>query len=482
MKRFLFALGSAALLLTSCSDTTESLGLELVPDDNIVSSQGTVIPVTFENFEVDEDSVYTNSTTAYLGKYTDDIFGQLEAGYMTQLYCLNNFSFEFDKVVKDSIGKDEETGKAIFDFKDASCYINLEYTDFFGDSINPCQVEAYILNKDIDGTIPSSVDPKEYYDEKEGFLGKVTYTAANTYIDQDKRGDDRSLIISLDDKYAQQIMNLNYSHPEYFKDVKEFNKHVMKGIYLKPSKGNGTVLYVTNSMLNINFTMYVDSAGVYPIKRKEPGFEGQDSTKLYSTSFNSTREVYQVNTFNNKINDEVLNDPDHTYIKSPAGIYTTVKIPLKNIVDKIGNDTILQIRLTLQAYNQMTENEYGMGKPENLVLLEKDKVYSFFRFNKLPDNKSSFNTQLDTDTNKYTFENISEVVVKAIAEARKNGNGNVPDDALLELVAVPVTAQSEKDSSGSTSLISVKNDLKPEYTKLVKAGNMLEVLHIKIGQ
>ena len=47
-----------AVLTAGCDDTTEDLGLNLRSDNDIVESKGRVFPVEFENFEVDEDSIY----------------------------------------------------------------------------------------------------------------------------------------------------------------------------------------------------------------------------------------------------------------------------------------------------------------------------------------------------------------------------------------------------------------------------------------
>ena len=225
--------------------------------------------------------------------------------------------------------------------------------------------------------------------------------------------------------------------------------------------------------------MYVDSAGVYPIKRKQPGYTDEDSTALYSVGFNSTREVYQVNTFNNVLNDAVLGDTENTYLKSPAGIFTTVKLPIGEIAGQI-TDTIIQTKLTLQAYNQDTDNEITMSKPEEVLLLPKSQVYSFFRDNSLPDGLTSFTTELDEATNTYTFGNISALVVDAIARSKAGNGGTVPPDAVEEVVVVPVTINKETIND-SEQVTSVRNELKPEYARLVKAGNRLEVSYISIG-
>ena len=292
-------------------------------------------------------------------------------------------------------------------------------------------MEVYRLARELTGEMTSSLDPEEegFYDPEEDFLGRVTYTAANTYVDEDERTEERDLIIRVPDELGQWVLNTNLQHPEYFTNSVAFNRDVIKGLYVKPSSGNGTVLYAKTTSLNINFLMYVDSAGVYPIKRKEPGHTDEDSTALYSVGFNSTREVYQVNTFANALNDAVVGDTENTYLKSPAGIFTTVKLPIGEIAAAV-TDTIIQTKLTLQAYNQDTGNEITMAKPEEVLLVLKGEVYSFFRDNSLPDGLTSYTAELDDATNTYTFGNISALVVNAIAKARAANGGIVPPDAV----------------------------------------------------
>ncbi len=474
-------MAAAALMFTAgCDDNTESLGLNLIADEDVVNSKGQTFSIdVVENFIVDEDSMYTNSTIAYLGRYKDDMFGDLECSFITQLYCQNNFTFDFDQILKDSIGYDETTGKTIYEFKDVSCYVSMSYESFFGDSVNPCQVEVYELIKGITSDMITSMDPEAegFYDPENGLLGKVTYTAANTYIDVDERTDDRYLYVVVPSEIGQEIMNLNYQHPEYFTNATAFNEYVMNGLYLKPTSGDGTIIYGTTTALSINFTMYVDSSGVYPIKRQQEGYTDEDSIAIYSTSFNSTREVYQVNTFKNVMNDEILNDTENTYLKSPAGIFTMLELPVGKIANTMSNDTIIQTRLTLQAYNQREDNEVNMSKPEEVLLVRKSEVYSFFRNKSLPDSYTTFTTTLDTSTNTYVFENITSLIDDAISNGRDSVTGEVPEDLVEEVVIVPVTI-----TTSDSEVVSVRNNLTPQYARIVKSGNKLEVSSITLGR
>ena len=245
--------------------------------------------------------------------------------------------------------------------------------------------------------------------------------------------------------------------------------------------GNGTILYVNNSSLNINFTMYVDSAGVYPIKRKTPGYTDQDSTSIYSVSFNSTREVLQANQFANVFNESIINDTEHAYMKAPAGIYTSVKIPIGKLASELAEDTIMGVRLSVKAYRN-EDGPYEMDLPNDILLVKKSEAYEFFRQNELPDNLSSYVATLNTGDNTYVFNNIASIITSSIADYRTGNDGVIDENAVEEYVLIPVDVTVTSDSSSSsTETTSVRTTMKPIYAKLPKSGNVIEVSYIRLG-
>ena len=91
-------------------------------------------------------------STAYLGRYTDEQFGEFTADFIAQFTCMDNFKFE------------EELTKVI------GVNISLQYGSFFGDSLNAMRLQVDTLDKVIPekelSTFYTSVDPKDYYNEK----------------------------------------------------------------------------------------------------------------------------------------------------------------------------------------------------------------------------------------------------------------------------------------------------------------------------
>ena len=90
-------------LLPSCDESTGSVGIGMIEDDDIVTPGRKTFPIELENMLVDKDSVSNKSLLAYVGKFTDETFGELETSYMTQLFCLDDFRFDFDRIVKDTV-------------------------------------------------------------------------------------------------------------------------------------------------------------------------------------------------------------------------------------------------------------------------------------------------------------------------------------------------------------------------------------------
>ena len=126
--KYLCALLLAALIY-SCDDSTTGIGTDLIPG-------GDKIPANTDSYEFTTksllaDSVYARTSTAYLGRYTDEQFGEFTADFIAQFTCMDNFKFE------------EELTKVI------GVNISLQYGSFFGDSLNAMRLQVDTLDKVI---------------------------------------------------------------------------------------------------------------------------------------------------------------------------------------------------------------------------------------------------------------------------------------------------------------------------------------------
>lgn len=139
-----------------------------------------------------------------------------------------------------------------------------------------------------------------------------------------------------------------------------------------------------------------------------------------ATVFASTKEVIQANQFKNSdLLEDRVKEEGHTYLKSPAGIFTEATMPYDKIYNELTNDTLNAVKLTFTNYNQETGNKFSMGAPETVLLLRKKDLSTFFEDNKLTDNITSFTaTHNNVATNQYTFRNIARLVTTCINEKK----------------------------------------------------------------
>ena len=90
---------TATLTFFGCDDNTGTLGIGMLPGSDGISALTTEFPVTTRS--VVADSVFAKTSTGYVGRFTDPLFGYYEASFLTELNCIDNFKFpekyDFDK-------------------------------------------------------------------------------------------------------------------------------------------------------------------------------------------------------------------------------------------------------------------------------------------------------------------------------------------------------------------------------------------------
>lgn len=497
--RYLGTLLLAVLTLFGCDDNTGTLGLGMLPGSDGLSVHTTTFDVTTRSFAV--DSVFAKTSTGYIGKFSDPEFGYYETSFLTELNCTENFSLP--KVYKetewDSEGNPLKATGIMAGDSVVSIQLVVYYDKWFGDSLNACRMSVYELDKKLDKNRYTNINPEKYYNkyDSQSLLGRKAYSAFDTSVpDSVRNATDAygnktfspNVAFPLDKKTfgEDRILKVYREHPEYFKNSDTFIDKVFKGVYVKSDFGDGTILYVDCVALEMQFRFHYvnDSTGV-ALKKKD----GTDSL-YYSrqTVFASTKEVIQANQFlNSDLIKEKAAEPQHTYIKSPAGIFTEATMPYDEIYSQLSNDTLNAVKLTFTNYNINSNYEYSMSAPNDVLLIRKQDLKSFFEENKIRDNVTSFTTTHDAfATNQYTFSNIARLVTTCINEKQaakktakekadsswneteweKTWNKENEDWNKVLLIPVSITYDSSTNSSGSKTMTGIQNDLKPGYAKL----------------
>lgn len=525
-----------AITFFGCDDNTAGLGLGMFPgSDQNINGQLTTYDVTTES--VPAGQIYAMSNIGYVGKFTDDLFGTYQAGFLSELNCTKGMTFPgvyngtaFDSknkltqtmVGEDGDAKDKEDIEFVYEGEEGKSKIignihtielYLWYSSYFGDSLTASRLSVYELGGkdketlDKDNAYYTNIDPNDFYDPQ-NILGTKAYTAVdlsvkdsirklNTYVP--------SVHVSFNHDAAMRIGKKIIK--EAYKSGANFDrdklKEAFKGIYVKGDYGDGTILYIDDVQMNVVYKCYaIDSikGTILPKQVVEEG-ESKDSTYYGYRMFNSTREVIQANSLDNDqaAIEKCIKDQDLTYIKSPAGIFTQVTIPVSEIAENLQGDTLNAVKLGIPIYNETNEKKFGMTKPRSVLLIRKKYKDTFFEKNQLSDGtiSSLFNYADNTYSfTQYTFNNITQMINNCLADreaAKKalpmtfkviNPETGIEETKIADtidkweeysewnkFVLIPVLVTKDASSSNSyygtsANIISIQHDLKPGYVRL----------------
>ena len=447
MKLKYLYIGLLSALIYSCDDATTGIGDSTIAAGDSIPAGSAIYNVHTRSILA--DSVYARTSTAYLGKYTDPQFGEFSADFIAQFNCTDNFEFP-------------ETVQEITGIK-----MRMFYDGFFGDSLNAMRMQIDTLDKVIPekelSTFYTSVDPTQYYNEnsnpvaRKAFAAKGTSASDSTIVSYDSYGNatyysyywqDVKLPLTL----GQHMFNKYKADKNNYKNAEAFIKNVLKGFYVHCTHGDGTILYINDMQLHLNFKYLIESSS------------GKvDSLVNGSTIFAATKEVIQANHFQNSDRlKELVEEKDYTYLKTPAGIFTEVTLPIEEIAEMHMRDTLNAASITFTRYNEKSESKYPMGIPQTLLMVRKCDMYKFFEKNETYDDQTSFIAQYvgsSETANTYSFPNISPLITQCINEKQASKN----DADWNKVVLIPV--KTETDSNGS--IIGLKSNLDMESACLV---------------
>ena len=481
--KFLAAVGLAATLY-SCDDTTTGVGEFVADADEITASAQTfeATTKTLKYTDLNPDGVFSRTSSAYLGKFTDPDFGTYTTDFITQINCTEGFEFP-------------ETTQEI-----VATTLELSYASFFGDSLAPMRVRVDILNQPIDDTgedlslYYTSYDPTKFYDANGNALAEQDYAVRdNSWTDEEidsiksENGYYPPLVIDLDKKkssgikedeagaFSKYLWNKYQKNKDYFKDAYSFIHNVLPGFYVHTTSGEGSILYIGDIWLRMKVKYLVE----------RPSTGAMDSVVYTSIPFAATNEVFMSTRLSNS--EETLNnlagETEHTYLKTPAGLCTEVKLPLQKMYDALGTDTLNSVSMSFTKYKNVSNNSasspYKMGTPQNLLLIRKNEVKDFFEQRKNYDSKTTFLGTYSSTTNSYSFSQVNRLISQIFSDMRTKEEPAQGWDEYNTMVLIPV--KTETDSQGNT--IGLSHDLEVNSAKLMGGEDgekiKMEVIYTK---
>lgn len=448
--RLLTVLVIAALTFAACDDTTEGIGGSITNKIDNINISDSAFNVTTKSIVA--DSVLSRNNTGLIGKMKDPETGNYVKGdYMTQLGVLPTFSVDTVAIKQANNDSIEAYG----------CYLLISYIANYGDTIAPMKVTAYEMTKPM-------AEDQEYYSNydafKNGWVSESNQHWSSNY-NLSNTSDVKNFKIYLNKKYTKDgktyknygsyILQTYAEHPEYFKTNYKFLHNVCPGFYIKNVGGTGNMAKIWNTEL------------IFQYKRQTKAKDGKDTIIVVSNHFDGTEEVLQLNKIENdtKKMEQLASSQENncTYLKSPAGIFTEVTLPIDDIMKGHEKDTLNTATISFPRLNNADEdNPYNFATPSTILMVQKDSLQSFFEKSKLADNRTSYTASYSstgTYKNAYTFQNIANLVSAMYKNKGKGENWN-------KVVLVPVNVITT--TQGYTTVISkINHDMSLASTRLI---------------
>ena len=444
-----YAMCLTGILMSSCEDDS-TVGSSIQPEEDLLTVYHHHINANTQS--VITDSVISKADYLIFGRYSDDLFGEIEAEYMTQLDArtggiilpdttivsyssattgiLNTILQEFDE----QFGKITKVSNPRNFTIDSTLYLMQYSSGFWGDSAALQSVRVYELNKAMESPkYYTNVKIADYCDQSI-LLGETNYQTKNA----------REIRVPLSNELGKRISS--YYTENKGNSQNDFNQF-FKGVYVKHAFNEGTMLKVDVSGLLIYY--HYDADIHTSIKGKDTIISSEKIRELYGTNplvtsyfLSGNKTVKRANSihhedWDNMVQKIKMKDSVQTYMYTPVGVYTEVEVPFETIMDSVkhyAKDTtkVLFNSIRLVLHRKDVNNKYLYNG--QLILIEKDSVESFFSNNKTPDGLSSFTCNIDSKTNYYAF-NITRPTQNKLSQAGKT--------YAKKMVLVPVVRSSD---------------------------------------
>lgn len=485
---------AALFCTTSCDETTDNIGSGLSSNmDHFIANNAT-FPIESQTQML--GAVQCRSSKANLGCIRDyDTGSVIRGSYTTQFYILEGDLFPEIDSIRSTYPKFEEltdtTHIAIDQVVADTSYIYVVPTNVIGDSLQPMHLNVYELNKPIpDGkTYLSDFDPiKEGYVNTSKPLKSMTFTMSDQTIDSvTANSTDYTSIfkIPLNETYERDgvsyknfgtyIMQRYYQSKRdkdgAFKNSNSFAHQVFPGIYVTIDNGEGAMATISGTGINVGFRYWANDSVT----------RSAGHTTLFGTD-----EVLQTTYVEtNKEALQSLITDDCTYLKTPAGLYTELALPVEDIMKGHENDSISKAKITLQCINSEGYEGKAYSAPSHVLMIPADSVQTFFNEKKITDGRTAFIASYSSTANSYTFDNFAGMIVY-MNNLKKSGKASANWNKVAIVPVTVNTTSSASQSSGyysyygysssstSSQITSIIPDLSLSSVKLIGGPNAME--------
>ena len=485
MKSRLFtAIALLAMALISCNEDTGVIGSSLTDEADKLDLSTGIYHATTRSILA--DSIYARNYDCYFGRVKDPETGTyVTSEFMAQFNMLENYKMP----QKETILTKAEDGDIAADSCEIWLYFDKDLC--YGDTLTPVKMSMLELDRPMDDnmTYYSNYDPvKEGYIREGGLKHNLAFTLSNlTYTDSIRNLSGYTDIarIPLNDVYTDKsgkvynnygtyIMRSFYESPEYFKNSYTFINHMCPGFYFQFNDGLGVMAKLSNIEMRVFYHFKKDTTTYYGAMRMASTPEVLQTTKV-----TNDKEGLK----------KLVADESCTYLKTPAGIFTEITLPVDDIMSsEHKSDSLLSVSLTLRHINStIPQNKYLLDEPGSVLMVMKDSLYSFFEKEKTYDYTSAF--VADLYSNSYSFSNIGNLInlmylnkfVGELADPewlQKHPNWN-------KVVIVPIASTSVTVTTSASVVYSLSNEMGLSSTQLEGGPNSpieVKVIYAKFNE
>lgn len=463
---YMASVALAAMAISSCDNDDLNIGQTLTNETDKVDVNATTFNVTTRTIVA--DSVFTLNSNCYLGCVRDpETQADVKSEFTTQFHVLENvYISPQEKILSrydDMAGAD-------------SCDLILFLSSPFDskDSLEAVKMKVSELQTPIEENqrFYSNYNPRKLgLINPNGLTVNKMFTYANLLDTDSARTSTnyyQNIRISLNmpftdregntyNNYGTYLMQQYYQHPEYFRNSYAFTHYVCPGFFMEITDGLGFHSKVTNIGLRSYYRVQTDTTINYAVLMMA-----------------GTQEVLQTTlvTNDNAAMHRLAAETQHTYLKSPAGLFTEVTLPVDDIKKGHEGDSLLAAKVSFLRLNNQSTDRRMFGIPQNILMVHKDSLHTFFENMKTADGRTSFLASYYTTktvsgqtvystNNSYTFENISNIITHLWnmkqAGLKTNPNWVAEHPDWNKVVLVPVT-------SGNSGL---EHDMSLTSTRLV---------------
>lgn len=391
------------LALTACDDDSGGIGPEVIPPEDGIQISQAIYDVSTRSLKA--DSVLATTGTSYLGKVIDPETGAITTcDFLTQFHIMEDYGLP----ERDSMNIRNDLVQA--DSVELRFYIS----SYYGDSLNTMKLGVYELDTahvmSENKPYYTNLDPEEWINKKPGAITKeLTFSVkdmaqSDSAINASERN--WSIRVKLPASYGTFLLNKYYENPADFKNSYNFIHNVCAGFYVRTLGGSGTMVGIDVSTLTVYFRYLVNGVLTQGMQRMA-----------------ATEEVLQNTHIEHQNIEPLLHSNDYTFIKSPAGIYTELDLPVDEIFSgEHLNDSLNGAKIALPRYNNKEQASYNLKTPSTLLMVRKSERYAFFEKDKSADGKTSFLASFAPAQNSYTFDNCA-ALISYLKRERDEGAG-----------------------------------------------------------